>query len=131
MNNKNEEMKESLFHYGILGMKWGKRKVRKTSGSKKRKKESVKSLSDDELRKRINRMQMEQQYKQLSTAKVTEGKKKAQNTLKTIGKITVKSVAIAGVFGGAKYLGKKYGLDEKQTLNLDRTMKIATILGQG
>lgn len=125
MNNSNEEMKKALAHYGVLGMKWGRRKNRKS------KKDDVKKMSDDELRKRLNRLQMEQQYKQLSSSKATEGKKKAQSALKTIGKVAVKSVAVAGVFGGAKYLGEKYKLNDKQILNLDRTMKIATILGQG
>jgi hypothetical protein len=138
MNNKNEELKESLAHYGVLGMKWGRKRGKSASSSTKEKikkkrniDEELKNMSDDELRKRLNRMNMEKQYKDLSKSKVAEGRDKANRALKTAGKIAVKSVAIAGVFGGAKYLGEKYGLNAKQTLNLDRTFKIADILGRG
>ena len=120
-----------LAHYGILGMKWGKRKARKGGSVKKSKKsDPVKKMSDDELRRRLNRMRMEQEYKNLSKVNVTNGKKKAQAVLRELGKVTVKAVAVAGVYGGAKYLGERYKLNDKQTLNLDRAMRIAEILGR-
>lgn len=128
-----ENNQEYLAHYGILGMKWGKRKAKGSSSTKKKKAKKVdpvKKMTDYELRQKINRMQMEQQYKQLSKSQVTNGKKKAQAVLRELGKVTVKAVAIAGVYGGAKYLGERYKLNEKQTLNLERAMKIADILGR-
>lgn len=93
-----------LYHYGVLGMKWGVRKdrgggVSKTGRrfrSKKEKtpvhedyarahsKKSVKSMSDAELRNRINRLQMEKQYKELSGASVNKGKKFASRVLKDV-----------------------------------------------
>ena len=87
--------KEFLEHYGTKGMKWGVRKkpgsgVRKTSskakggakstkikkgaeGSKKYKKSSAKSLSNQELQKRVSRLNMEKQYKTLLTPKTQKG----------------------------------------------------------
>ena len=94
-------IQNELYHYGVKGMKWGVRKtpVRSPSKSKKSKSglfnlklrksktkaasskkstsESTKSISemtDDELRRAINRMQMEKQYKDLSPKQISKGK---------------------------------------------------------
>lgn len=83
-----------LYHHGVLGMKWGVRKS--YSGQKTIKKKnqyknkveihddyrrahtrkSVKSMSDDELRKRINRLEMENKYTNLSSTSVNKGRNK-------------------------------------------------------
>lgn len=87
-----------LCHYGILGMKWGVRRTpeqlarargktkssssdndtdnnkAKTSSNTSTKK-SISEMTDDELRKTINRMQLEQQYRNLNPEKVSAGKK--------------------------------------------------------
>lgn len=86
-----------LYHYGVLGMKWGVRKDRKRSGKKKArlvlespfkpktkqqppssttpsKKRSISDMSDDELRALINRMQLERQYKQMMAQPPSKGK---------------------------------------------------------
>lgn len=59
-----------LSHYGVRGMKWG---VRKSGASTKKKKKSgpppAKSLSDEQLRAAINRMQLERQYTDLAKSK--------------------------------------------------------------
>lgn len=71
-----------LYHWGIKGMRWGIRRTpaqlgHKPSNSeddsgigktaKPSKKRKISDLSDDELRQRINRLQMEKQLKQLLT----------------------------------------------------------------
>ena len=50
---------------------------------KKEMKKKVEEMSDDELRKVINRLQMERQYSQLSPSKINKGKEYAQNIIKT------------------------------------------------
>ena len=91
-----------LYHYGILGMRWGVRRTpaqlgrsitgKKTassksnnknasSTSKQSNKKSVKDMTDDELRTRINRLQLEKnaidlerQMTSLSPQKVAKGR---------------------------------------------------------
>lgn len=67
-----------LSHYGILGMRWGVRRSKSQLSRKHRKKvasDDVKKMSDSELRQKINRLQMEKQYTQLTNEKISKGKK--------------------------------------------------------
>ena len=95
-------MENELYHFGIKGMRWGVRRYQNPDGSltnagKKRlskghtsneendssnkpstkssSTKTVKDMSDDELRQAINRLQLEQQYKNLSPKNVSKGKK--------------------------------------------------------
>ena len=46
-----------LAHYGVKGMRWGVRNDKPSRAS---------NMSDEELRNAVNRMRLEQQYKQLT-----------------------------------------------------------------
>lgn len=108
-----------LLHYGVLGMKWGVKKARKSSNTvdetrrksntqnsntqksntqnsntkqqskkfvtKKQKQkqimEDLNSMSDKELRERLNRMQMEQQYIRMMTPEKSAAKKQVEQFL--------------------------------------------------
>lgn len=60
-----------LQHHGVKGMKWGVRKKRTYHDDyrKAHSKKSIRDMSDKELRERNNRLQMEQQYAQLTKRK--------------------------------------------------------------
>lgn len=95
--NKNQY---AIYHTGVPGMRWGHRKSNSESGSGKEskpKKVNVKNMSDDDLRKIVNRMQMERQYSQLSTSSVSKGKAAVQNMLKagtTVAAVTTTGLTI-------------------------------------
>lgn len=97
-----------LAHYGIKGMKWGVRRTPEQlarargkissllGGSKKTstktsksssgegEKKKISDMSDDELRRVVNRLQLERQYNQLNTKSVSIGQKFANKVLKDV-----------------------------------------------
>lgn len=99
------------------------------SGSKSSGKTSYKTLSDAELKAAVQRLSLEKQYRQLSS-EGQKGKMKFSEAAKKVSTISAKSAAVIGVLGGASDIGKKYGLSEQQTQNLEKTLKILEIIGK-
>lgn len=114
----------TLQHHGIKGMKWGVRRtpeqlqrtkshIDTASGMVKEakninnsvskirstvKRKDLSKMSDQELRDRVNRMNLEQQFSQLSSSKVSKGESYVRNTLEIAGSalaVTSSAVAIA------------------------------------
>lgn len=92
-----------LYHRGILGMRWGHRKSADSSGSSsqsssiKNKKTDTSHLTDEELKKVVARLQMEKQYSQLSSEKISKGKKHVDNLVKagtTVATLTTTGLTI-------------------------------------
>ena len=120
---------ESLYHYGVKGMRWGRRKARdsdttapsrktddsemtnvgtkkdpvnvkantKTSGRTGFGAESAKTLTDAELRARINRIKMEQEYAKLNKVDYGPAIKFIGNILGTVITNVATDAATAGV----------------------------------
>ena len=67
-----------LMHHGVLGMKWGVRKAKRKPKPQTPKK-SIASMSDEELRNAINRLELEKRYAALSPKQVSKGKQFVTN----------------------------------------------------
>ena len=107
-----------LKHHGVKGMKWGVRKETLVTGARiaksasegfksasniagtvnnnktpsKKVRNDLSQMSDDELRRRINRLNMEQQYSNLNPSRTSRGASFAKSTLEVAGSVA----AIAG-----------------------------------
>ena len=109
---------EYLSHYGVAGMHWGVRRTEAQLGTDKKvldassaavresknintairgarttnKLKEAESLTDQELKDRVARMNLEQQYSNLSAANTSKGQAYVQNILDVGGSV----LAIAG-----------------------------------
>jgi hypothetical protein len=105
-----EEPIESLYHYGVPGMRWGVRRKRNSGGrikgkrsqgssdyqkTRKLKRRGTKNLSTQELKELTQRLQLEKQYKDLSPAQITRG----LNVVKTI---TAAGTTVASLYALSK-----------------------------
>lgn len=109
-------MSEIIYHHGIKGMKWGIRRYQNSDGSltpagKKRysdnpdyteahTKKPVSQMSTEELRKRNARLQMEQQY-----ANLTKQKSKAKKIIDAAIKSGATISGLLAAYGAYSRLG--------------------------
>ena len=106
---------EEFSHSGVIGMKWGVRKSpsanTKVRRDRAKMRKNRRTLSDQELKRAVNRMQMEKKLKILAEEDLTPGKLAAKDFLSKVGGSA--AAAAAGVAGAAlmkKYLSSK-GID--------------------
>lgn len=105
---------KSLYHFGVKGMRWGVRRSHSQLGqegkirSDSKKNHEIKSMSDQELRNRLNRLQMEKQYIQLTQKEKSAGRKFIENVLKNAAQQTASKYV-------SKYMDKGVRSALKQT----------------
>ena len=100
-------MSDQLTHYGVLGMKWGRRKDRRSSATSssnsrpsndhKRKvkleKKKLSELTNDEIRELNTRLQLERQYRDLNPQTINKGKNVVTDILAKSAKQAVTNYA--------------------------------------
>lgn len=110
-----------LVHYGVKGMRWGVRKRSGGSGAeassrpRKPKRTDLSDVSDEELRKRINRLDMEKRYRDLAGEKqarqrVFDGQRFASNVVQNSATTVATTVATAaGIYAAKKAIERSFG----------------------
>ena len=133
------EVDDFIEHFGVKGMKWGRRKAESSSSStsssspksrmsedartasnakNKMAKSGIDALSNKELQGLVNRMNLEQQYSRLTDqpAKVNAGKKFTQDLIANTAKNAVQEVA-------KNYAKKGVELAVKAAINYAKTAR--------
>lgn len=111
---------DELYHFGIKGMKWGQRRYQNKDGSltpegKKRysedyaetstlRKKDPRTLSNDELRKVSERIELEQRYARLNTRTVKTGEKIVKEVTTNVAKQQLTNLANSSIKAGYKKL---------------------------
>lgn len=99
-------MDDYIAHYGIKGMRWGVRRTPEQLGHTEPKK-SIKDMTDEELRKKVSRAELESRYISLT-------QKKSQSTVKKLLKEGVENLARRLMNEGIdKLFNKKENIDIK------------------
>ena len=112
-----ENYDDFLKHYGVLGMKWGKRKARSTVSSNKKPKSTKntttskpkpkptqRELSDEELRAVINRMRLEREYADLQYR--ASSRAKVENVVKTVGTAALLTTSVVKIYNNMNTICK-------------------------
>ena len=115
-----ENYDDFLKHYGVLGMKWGKRKARSTVSfnnkskstaitkpkqtPKPKSKPTRRRLSDAELRAVVNRMRLEREYADLTYG--ASSRSKVESVVRTIGTVAALTTSAVKIYENLNKLSR-------------------------
>lgn len=109
-----EEPIDSMYHFGVMGMKWGRKRA-KPSGPSSQEHQTKEILSKKHLRELSNadikilteRLQLEKKYRELTKKQMSPGKKFVKDLLVNQGKqLLTDYLAKNGVAGIRESIGK-------------------------
>jgi hypothetical protein len=120
-----------LYHFGVKGMKWGVRRSKAKSVSAKKSskkmtadqkakasmKKDVKNrrtLSDADLRKKLERIKMEKQLKELTQEELSPGRTFVKKVLSSSGQKVATTLATGAMLYGVKVAMEGKGVNLKE-----------------
>lgn len=128
-------MDDIIYHHGILGMKWGIRRspvqLLRARGKLKtqtdiyneNKKDQMRkdsknrrNLSNEDIKKKIERLNLEKQLKDLTEENLSPGKKMVADILSSSGKKVATSLVTSMVTGATVYAVRSAMTKEKMTM---------------
>ena len=107
--NPEDRVDEYLMHYGVLGMKWGKRKARASKtdvqAPKKRR------MSNKELQARIKRLKLEKEFAQLTASPPKTSR--VEQLVKGAGTVAALSASAVTIYNNMNKIAKIYKVAKK------------------
>ena len=111
--NPEDRVDEYLMHYGVLGMKWGKRKARASKISEQTLGQAPKKrrMSNKELQARIKRLKMEKEYAQLIASPPKTSR--VEKLVKGAGTVAALSASAVTIYQNMDKIAKIYKVAKK------------------
>lgn len=127
--NPEDRVDEYLMHYGILGMKWGKRKARTSKISEQTLEQTLEQaldqalgqapkkrrMSNKELQARIKRLKLEKEFAQLTASPPKTSR--VEKLVKGAGTVAVLSTSAVTIYKNMDKIAKMYKVAKRASGN--------------
>ena len=119
--NPEDRVDEYLMHYGVLGMKWGKRKARFSKTSEQTLEQTLEQalgqapkkrrMSNKELQARIKRLKLEKEFAQLTASPPKTSR--VEKLVKGAGTVAALSTSAITIYKNMDKIAKLYKVAKK------------------